>query len=72
MIQLILMVGLSPLSAGSSRNMPIQPCVWPNKCAVEQVSQFQPCVWPNKCAAEQVSQIQPCIWPHRCAAEKDS
>ena len=84
MIQLILMLSLHPLTTVTARNTPIeqvsqfQPCVWPNKCAVETpaTAQFQPCVWPNKCAVETptTAQFQPCVWPNKCesSAEKSS
>ena len=72
MLELILMVSLSPLT--SPMTSQFQPCVWPNKCkteAVVEVAQFQPCVWPNKCSkktpAVTVAQFQPCVWPNKCA-----
>lgn len=71
MIELILMVTLNPVNPLSSRTAQFQPCVWPNKCAVEapvQTAQFQTCVWPNKCAkpAPAVAQFETCVWPNKC------
>lgn len=82
MLDLILLVALSPLAAS---NAPVatdaaakpaevqlaqfRPCVWPNKCAVEpQVAQFRPCVWPNKCSVETplIAEYKPCVFPNRC------
>lgn len=71
MIELILLVTLTPVNPISTQTAQFQPCVWPNKCAVAapvQTAQFQPCVWPNKCAktAPVVAQFETCVWPKKC------
>ncbi len=52
MLDLILTLSLAAANHAPSSTAQFQPCVWPNKCAVEapvQTAQFRPCVWPNKC-----------------------
>ncbi|MFA6030680.1 MAG: hypothetical protein WC969_12555 [Elusimicrobiota bacterium] len=72
MIELLMLLSLSPV-ATQTTVAAIQPCVWPNTCAQEQVlaaKPYQACVWPNKCAKPtfQVAQgFEICSWPHKCA-----
>lgn len=50
MIQLILMLSVNAIQP--TQTAQIQPCNWPNKCAVQQpviVAQASPCNWPNRC-----------------------
>ena len=69
MLQMMLMAAMmsQPQTAPVSQ---FQPCVWPNRCAVETVAQFQPCVWPNRCAAQPAAvpgPISTCDWPNSCS-----
>jgi len=54
MLELILMITLTPISTQSTAQF--RPCVWPNKCEqpAAVVAQYQPCVWPNRCAQPEV------------------
>lgn len=67
MIDLILLVALSPLAAV---NAPVATDATIEKAPV-MLSQFRPCVWPNKCSVETeaVAQFRPCVWPNKCGVE---
>ena len=68
MLELILMVALTPVNAPAIAQ--VQTCVWPHVCNSQPVAQVQPCVWPNICkdasAVPAVAQVQTCVWPHVC------
>jgi hypothetical protein len=69
MIQLLMVLSLTGINDASLAARPIQPCVWPNRCAQEQVASIQPCVWPNRCSQQTLAMtpVQPCVWPNRCS-----
>ena len=79
MIELLMVLSLSPLSTNPVLTAGIQPCVWPNTCKtseIVQVAQFQPCVWPNKCSGGKkvesvlvASDFEICQWPRKCSSE---
>ena len=56
MIELILLLSLTPAATQNAPVAQFKPCVWPNTCgkdavAAPVVAQFRPCVWPNTCGA---------------------
>jgi hypothetical protein len=71
MIDLILMLSLSPVNPICAPMASVQPCVWPNTCAnqPQAVAGFQPCGNPNKCKAVDVASgpVQTCVWPNQCS-----
>ncbi|MEK7744724.1 MAG: hypothetical protein AAB576_08430 [Elusimicrobiota bacterium] len=54
MIQLILMLSLSPALQAPVQTAAVKPCVFPNTCGAAQtrtitIAEFRPCVFPNRC-----------------------
>ena len=52
MLQLILMLSLSPVMQPQTQTAKFKPCVWPNTCSKTSIElvEFKPCVWPNTCS----------------------
>ena len=73
MIELLMILSLTPAATNPTLTAQFKPCVWPNTCATEQVKtpDVEICLAPRKCAkaAEkvEVAQFQPCVWPNKCA-----
>jgi hypothetical protein len=64
MIELLLLISLGVTSQPPVMTADINPCVWPNKCAVETVTaSINTCVWPNVCAEESIGT---CQFPNTC------
>ena len=62
MIELILLLSLTPAATQNAPVAQFKPCVWPNTCAAEApktpvLAQFKPCVWPNTCGASAEEKI---------------
>lgn len=81
MIELILLLSLTPAATQNTPVAQFKPCVWPNTCAAEAVqtaaNDFEICLAPRKCgggkAAEApkapvVAQFRPCVWPNTCGS----
>lgn len=53
MIELLMLLTLSPLNSQPALTAQVQPCVWPNPCIEQQeaitVAEYEICVWPRKC-----------------------
>ena len=79
MIELILLLSLTPAATQNAPVAQFKPCVWPNTCATEVLqtaaNDFEICLAPRKCGgsaalpAPKVAQFKPCVWPNTCAAE---
>ena len=82
MIELILLLSLTPAATQNAAVAQFKPCVWPNTCATEAPqtakNDFEICLAPRKCGgkaveapkAPAVAQFKPCVWPNTCAAEQ--
>ena len=80
MIELILLLSLTPAATQNAAVAQFKPCVWPNTCATEVTqtakTDFEICLAPRKCGgkvatpAPTVAQFKPCVWPNTCAAEQ--
>lgn len=75
MIELLMMLSLSPLNPQTLAAKPYTTCQMPNKCAKPAaVVSLQPCVWPNTCAkpVNVLAQFKPCVWPNKCSGSVES
>jgi hypothetical protein len=80
MIELILLLSLTPAATQNAATAQFKPCVWPNTCATEGLqtakSDFEICLAPRKCGKAvaqpepKVAQFKPCVWPNTCKAEQ--
>ena len=64
MIQLILMLALTPISTQSKQDVPVTTCQWPNTCVAEVP--VTTCQWPNTCASEEPT-VTTCQYPNKCS-----
>lgn len=71
MIQLILMLALTPISTQSKvaktqpkQDGPVTTCQWPNTCVADVP--VTTCQWPNTCASEEPT-VQTCQYPNKCS-----
>lgn len=73
MLQLLLILSMSPALTAPSTTAAVKPCQWPNTCgpkAVELAS-VKPCLFPNTCGPKQpafnlLASVKPCQWPNTC------
>ncbi len=81
MIELLMLLAISPINAKPAMLAQFQPCVWPNPCSQQEetvrlASDFEICVWPRKCSGKQEKPIQLasdfeiCVWPNKCSGKK--
>jgi hypothetical protein len=77
MIELLMILSLSPMTSQPNLLAQVQPCVWPNPCGVQEetveaAAEYEICVYPRKCGGKnqeetvQAAQVQPCVWPNPC------
>ncbi|HBL17045.1 MAG TPA: hypothetical protein DD417_09950, partial [Elusimicrobia bacterium] len=68
MLEMILILSMSPLMSGADQSAQFKPCVWPNSCGRQEATVLEALPFSSRVedGGSVVAQFKPCVWPNRC------